>query len=234
MKLKSYLASLGLAFILGLALLPAYTLATGEDETDTSDQNQEQDQNQNQDQDQGQDQGDEGQDQKPDDDPQDSSDDSPNNSFIGGGMNNDGDSSQAQAPSDPSGNTGATKPTPTTPKPTTPLPTLPSILPGQSAAQVSSNSRPQSSSGALVTEPLEVTPEESSDASEQELSVLPTVPNDNIAPTQVETPLTGSQEASNINLAAIALLFVAGVTIMSAGIFVTIMQKVANRAQRAL
>lgn len=230
MKLKHYFASLGLAFILGLSFLPSFVMATGEDEPGSSDQ-----ENKDDNQEPGNSEGNEGdnngEDQKPDpDDSGDSSDDDSHNSFIGGGMNSDNEESQAQAPSAPS----TTKPTtPTTPIPTIPKPTLPSIVPGLSSSQISSSSRPQgtnSSSASLTTESTDEVPAEADDA-EQNLSLLPTAPSSNLAPGSVETPNTGSSEPVSINIAAIALLIVAGVTIMSAGVFVAIMQKAANRDQ---
>ncbi len=225
MHIKQLFVNLGMILALGALFLSVPTFATGEEEPDLPNQSENTD-----DADETEDEDEGGAD--------DTENNSSDNSSIGGGLNADGNNHPAPSepsqpdvpsvskplpqPEDP--DTEGPQSTPSTPtaKPTLPTATLkPQVQP----------SRPN-----ITATPVAPTPEMVDDKVASTVPTIPAAPNDNIAPTDIETPLTGIAEdqSTPANPLAIVLLILAGITIIAAGIISTLLSKVAQRNQSAI
>lgn len=205
-------------FVLNFSLLPVSAFATGEELPD-QDQTIEDTDNSN----------------------NDSMDSSANNSSIGGGTNVDNEENRPLVPNkpEPSEDSVVSKPLPqpedqmpeqstptTSSSPTTSQSTPPAVIVKPQSQKPSSNFTPAP----------ETSTAESTNAAEGPLTVIPTAPNVNIAPTGIETPRTGivDNKATPINLLAVILLILAGVTVIAAGIISTILSKAGQHNQPAI
>lgn len=218
MRIKQLFANLGMILALGALFLSVPTFATGEEEPDSPNQSENTDDA---------------------DETEDGTDDTENNSSdnssIGGGLNADGNNQPAPSePSQPDApsvskplpqpedlDTEGPQSTPTT-KPTLPTVTLkPQVQP----------SKPN-----ITATPVAPTPETVDDEVTSTVPAIPAAPNDNIAPTDIETPLTGivEDQSTPVNPLAVVLLILAGITIITAGIVSTLLSKVAQRNQSAI
>ncbi len=220
MSYRKLLLNLSMLLALGAPFLATPVFATGQDETEnTPDQGQEIE--------------------------EDSPADSADGPAIGGGVNNDME--QPSTPTEPTQpaepsitqpvpqpeiSDPETKPAePTTPSTTAPTQTPPSVVITVKKPQIQPVQKVPAVSHTTEIEEVNE-PEEAENA-----PVLPTVPNDNIAPdTTIETPRTGiiDSQSSTPNPLAIALLIVSGITIAAAGIVTAFLEKAAKRRQTAL
>lgn len=221
MRIKQLFANLGMILALGALFLSVPTFATGEEEPDLPNQSENTDDA---------------------DETEDGTDDTENNSSdnssIGGGLNADGNNQPAPGePSQPD-TPSVSKPLPqpedpdtegpqSTPSTPTPKPTLPTVT---LKPQV------QPSKPNITATPVAPTPETVDDEATSTVPTIPAAPNDNIAPTDIETPLTGivEDQSTPANPLAIVLLILAGITIITAGIVSTLLSKVAQRNQSAI
>lgn len=217
MSYRKLLLNLSMLLALGVSFLATPVFATGQDETENiPDQGQESE--------------------------EDSPADSANGPAIGGGVNND-----TEQPSTPTEPTQPAEPSITQPVPqpgisdsdtkpaesTTPSTTAPTQTPSSAVTAVK---KPQTQPVQKVPSVSQTTDtEEVNDPEEVENApVLPTVPNDNIAPdTTIEAPHTGiiESQSSTPNPLAIALLIVSGITIAAAGIVTAFLEKAAKHYQ---
>ncbi len=199
-------------FVLSFSLLPVSAFATGEELPD-QDQTIEDTNNSN----------------------NDSMDSSANNSSIGGGTNVDNEENRPLVPNkpEPSEDSVVSKPLPQPEDqmpeqstPTTPQSTPPAVIVKPQSQKPSANFTPAP----------ETSTAESTNAAEGPLTVIPTAPNVNIAPTGIETPLTGVPESQTTpaNPIAVILLILAGVTVIAAGIISTILSKAGQHNQPAI
>lgn len=204
MRIKQLFVSLGIALtILGVNIFPGVTIATGVEDSILSDQEQD-----NQD---------------------DTAQDPTNGSSIGGGLNTDHD--QPDLPLQPE-TPGVSEPLPQPeepenepqPEPEAPEPVRPNT-PVATPQRPAAGYRPQ-------TQPYHTVPEVVKETETTDSSAIPLAPSDNVAPTSaIDPPRTGLTESAPANPLAVALVILAGLTILTAGLASIGLSQAAKRSQ---
>lgn len=212
MRIKQYSTKLGIAFVLGMLFLPTPTFATGSENLALPDQRQE---------------------------AENGKDISSDEFAIGGGLNIDseGQLPTVEKPVQPaSPNISETLLPPEDMNETDMLPANESATPDIVSKPTSPTviSKPQvqlkSTSPVMTSEKPSLKIVETEDDVTVPV-IIPTAPNDSVAPTMTEIPHTGTTKTQEtaINVLAIMLLILSGITVVAAGIVNILLDRAAQR-----